>query len=121
MKHSVVVMMLILGMSPIALQAQQSGSKTPLTEVQARGRVLFRQRCDVCHVPTMQGVSTETYGPRLTKEIVIAGEGNVRRQIRDGGQLMPGFKYALQSSDIEAIIQYLKTVEKPVDSVEYSR
>jgi mono/diheme cytochrome c family protein len=121
MKYGVMILLLSLGMSSIALHAQQSGSKNSLSETEKRGQFLFRQRCDVCHVPGVSGSSTETFGPRLTKEIVLAGEGAARRQIRDGGPLMPGFKYALSTSDIEALIQYLKTVDKPLDSVEYSR
>jgi mono/diheme cytochrome c family protein len=115
------ILLLILAMVSVALHAQQSGSKSSLTETQKRGQFIFRQRCYVCHVPIATGPSSDTYGPRLTKEIVAAGEGAARRQIRQGGQLMPGFQYVLQASDIDAIIQYLKTVEKPVDSVDYSR
>ena len=71
---------------------------------------MFRQRCLVCHVKPMLGDSK--YGPRLSKEVVIGKEAFVRKQIMDGSDRMPGFKYGLQPHQVDAIIEYLKTVEK---------
>jgi mono/diheme cytochrome c family protein len=38
-------------------------------------------------------------------------EDAVRRQIAEGSPRMPAFKYALQPSEVEAILQYLKRVD----------
>jgi mono/diheme cytochrome c family protein len=37
----------------------------------------------------------------------------IRDYIRNGSKRMPGFKYGLEPSEIDAIVEYLKTVPKP--------
>lgn len=81
-----------------------------MTDTQKQGMLVFRQHCQVCHVRPMIGNSK--YGPRLSKEVVIGRETIAHRQITEGSEHMPGFKYGLQSGQIDAIIEYLKTVEK---------
>ncbi len=76
------------------------------------GRRLFQQRCAVCHTPPM--VISQPYGPTLNMSVVMGREDSVRATIREGEiGLMPGFKYGLEPVEIDAIIKYLKTVEKP--------
>lgn len=59
-------------------------------------------------------VISRTYGPALSKETVEGREDSVRLTIREGETgLMPGFRYTLEPAEISAIIDYLKTVEKP--------
>jgi mono/diheme cytochrome c family protein len=36
----------------------------------------------------------------------------IREYIRNGSKKMPGFKYGLEPSEIDAIVEYLKTVPK---------
>ena len=95
----------------LPLGAQQS-SGTPLTEAQKDGRRIFQQRCAVCH--TLPTVVSKRYGPALYKELVEDNEDNIRDTIAEGRQgLMPGFKYGLTRAEIDSIVVYLKTVNRP--------
>ena len=83
-----------------------------LIEQQQLGRRLFQQRCAVCHTPPM--AISKVYGPFLTRDKIIGREGAARSTIMDGETgLMPGFRFGMEPSQVEAIIEYLKTVEKP--------
>jgi mono/diheme cytochrome c family protein len=98
---------------PISLpmRAQQS-SATPLTDTQIDGRRIFQQRCAVCH--TQPTVVSKRYGPALYKEIVEDNEDNIREAILEGREgLMPGFKYGLTRPEVDSIVEYLKTVNRP--------
>jgi mono/diheme cytochrome c family protein len=95
----------------LPLCAQQS-SGTALTDAQKDGRRIFQQRCAVCH--TLPTVVSKRYGPALYKEIVEDNEDNIRGVILDGREgLMPGFKYGLARAEVDSIIEYLKTVNRP--------
>jgi mono/diheme cytochrome c family protein len=95
----------------LPLRAQQS-SGSPLTDAQKDGRRIFQQRCAVCH--TLPTVVSKRYGPALYKEIVEDNEDNIRDAILEGREgLMPGFKYGLARAEIDSIIEYLKTVNRP--------
>jgi len=95
----------------LPLRAQQS-SAAPLTDTQKEGRRIFQQRCAVCH--TLPTVVSKRYGPALYKEIVEDNEDNIRDVILEGREgLMPGFKYGLARAEIDSIIEYLKTVNRP--------
>lgn len=101
---------LFLTAFPLASRAQQSVSWSSLTDTQKQGDLVFRQHCLICHAKPMGGNSK--YGPRLSKEFVIGREAIVRRQIMEGSEHMPGFKYGLQPAQVDAIVEYLKTVDK---------
>ncbi|MGA7794442.1 MAG: cytochrome c [Candidatus Acidiferrales bacterium] len=93
------------------LRAQQS-SGAPLTDAQKDGRRIFQQRCAVCH--TLPTVVSKRYGPALYKEIVQDNEDNIRDVILEGREgLMPGFKYGLTRAEVDSIVEYLKTVNRP--------
>jgi len=95
----------------LPLHAQQTPA-TPLTDVQKDGRRIFQQRCAVCH--TLPTVVSKRYGPALYKEIVEDNEDNIRDVILEGREgLMPGFKYGLTRAEIDSIVEYLKTVNRP--------
>ncbi len=95
----------------LPLRAQQS-SGTPLTDAQKDGRRIFQQRCAVCH--TLPTVVSKRYGPALYKEIVEDNEDNIRDVILEGREgLMPGFKYGMTRAEVDTIIEYLKTVNRP--------
>jgi mono/diheme cytochrome c family protein len=98
---------------PFASFAQHSGSGSTLTDTQKEGRRIFQQRCAVCH--TLPTVVSKRYGPALYKELVEDNEDNIRDVIMDGREgLMPGFKYGLTRAEIDSIVEYLKTVNRPV-------
>jgi mono/diheme cytochrome c family protein len=81
-----------------------------LSDTELYGAFRFKQRCDACHGLQMS-LAPNTWGPQLSKRNVEGREDAVRRQISEGSARMPAFKYALQPSDIEAIIAYLKKVD----------
>jgi mono/diheme cytochrome c family protein len=95
----------------LPLRAQQT-SNASLTEMQKEGRRIFQQRCAVCH--TLPTVVSKRYGPALYKELVEDNEDNIREIIQEGREgLMPGFKYGLKREEIDSIVEYLKTVNRP--------
>ena len=95
----------------LPLRAQQS-SGAPLTDAQKDGRRIFQQRCAVCH--TLPTVVSKRYGPALYKEIVEDNEDNIRDVILEGREgLMPGFRYGLTRAEVDSIVEYLKTVNRP--------
>ncbi len=83
-----------------------------LNATQKLGRRVFQQRCAVCH--TKPTITSKMYGPVLYKGLVEGNEDHARETITNGATgLMPGFRYGLEPSEIDAIIEYLKTVDKP--------
>jgi mono/diheme cytochrome c family protein len=111
-RHFMLLLVLVLFPAvPLALHAQQTSS-APLTDTQKDGRRIFQQRCAVCH--TLPTVVSKRYGPALYKELVEDNEDNIRDTILEGREgLMPGFKYGLTRTEIDSIIEYLKTVNRP--------
>ena len=99
---------------PLAIPAQQDKSNSPVTlgETQILGRRIFQQRCAICHTESTPGA--RRYGPVLSKELVDGNEETIREFITNGSKgKMPGFKYGLEPSEINAIVEYLKTVPRP--------
>ena len=82
-----------------------------LSETEMLGRFRFRQRCALCHAAQTNLVTT-TWGPILTQKHVMGREAQVRTRILEGTLRMPAFKYALDAPTIDAIIAYLKRVER---------
>jgi len=102
---------LLLWMFPAALSARQSGAKAgELNKTQLLGRRIFQQRCGVCHT---QPTASPMYGIALYKDLVDGNEDMIRDYIQNGSKRMPGFKYGLEPDEIDAIVEYLKTVPKP--------
>ena len=112
MRYKFLSLLLLMAIHPPASPAQGSGA-TSLTDQQKTGQRIFQQRCSVCHtLPTIQ--STKTYGPALYKELVNGNEDRITEFIRSGSPgKMPGFRYGLEPKEIEAIVEYLKTVDRP--------
>jgi mono/diheme cytochrome c family protein len=76
-----------------------------LGEAEAKGRVLFAQRCANCH-----GGTRQRPGPLLGKATVEKlGDAAFREKVRQGSAMMPGFQYALQPAQIDQIVAFLKT------------
>jgi mono/diheme cytochrome c family protein len=111
MRYGIRVLIALLFASSVVVCSQTSADHS-LTETQKTGRRLFQQRCAVCHTPPM--VISKQYGPALNADTILGREESIRSTIAEGEiGLMPGFKYTLEPSEINAIIKYLKTVEKP--------
>ena len=106
-----------------AAQAQQPSSApsaaAALNEQQATGKRLFQQNCALCHLPEPERSKDPndegtSIGPRLNG---VFGpprsrpEALVKTFIQQGvAGKMPGFRYALEPAEIDAVISYLKTL-----------
>ncbi len=100
--------MLLLVTFPPAMAAQNSTGSRKTPNTLGLGQRIFEQRCPICHTPPI--ITSKVYGPSLSREMVEGNEDYVRKIILEGTDHMPGFRYALQSSEIDAVIEYLKTL-----------
>jgi mono/diheme cytochrome c family protein len=92
-----------------AANAQQGA----LSDNQKLGQHIVTQHCGVCHF-RIQINSTATYGPILSKASFDSGrDAELRGVIANGGPNMPGFKYLLEPAQIDAVVDFLKTVNAP--------
>ena len=82
-----------------------------LNDQQRLGRQVLGQSCGVCHLPPAR--SARTYGPVLSKASGGGDDALVRKVIVEGTPRMPGFKYMLQPTEIDAIIAFIRTVPTP--------
>ncbi len=74
-----------------------------------KGRVVWVQRCAYCH----DGVGTPTYatlGPWLDAD-TVSREAAVRQKLRTGSARMPSFQYALEPSQVDALMVFLRSVK----------
>lgn len=108
--------LIFLGIFPLTARAQQANTEKPLNNVQKLGQRIFEQRCGICHAPARPGF--QMYGTALYKDLVNGSEDAIKEIIRSGSSKMPGFKLGLQPSEIDAIVEYLKTVPKPPKNTE---
>ena len=92
-------------------QQQAPSAAKPLNDTQKLGQRVFQQRCGICHEAPRPGF--QMYGPALYKDLVAGSEDAIKEMIRTGTTKMPGFRYGLQPAEIDAIVEYLKTVPKP--------
>jgi mono/diheme cytochrome c family protein len=116
MSHVRWAILVFLGIFPLSVRAQQASTEKPLNDIQKLGRRVFQQRCGICHAPARPGF--QMYGPALHKDLVNGSEDAIKEMIRSGSSKMPGFKLGLQPSEIDAIVEYLKTVPKPPKNTE---
>jgi mono/diheme cytochrome c family protein len=116
LRHFRWALLITLGIFPLAAGAQQASAEKPLTDVQKLGHRVFEQRCGICHAPARAGF--QMYGPPLYKDLVNGSEDAIKEIIRNGSAKMPGFKLGLSATDIDAIVEYLKTVPKPPKSTQ---
>ena len=99
----------VLWLAGVALPAHAADSA--LDDGQRHGRALFVQSCGICHLKP--NLTSERYGPALSRATVDGREEGVRALIRGGSERMPGFQYELSAAQLDAIIAYLKTVPEP--------
>ena len=75
-----------------------------------RGRVLWVQKCAFCH----DGLGQPTYktmGPWLDQDLVKSlTDDAVKVLIQYGTARMPGFRYGLSPSQVDDLLNFLKTV-----------
>jgi mono/diheme cytochrome c family protein len=116
MKRSRWALAAFLAVFPIAARAQQTAVDKAPTSTQKLGQRVFEQRCGICHAPARPGF--QMYGPALYKDLVNGNEDTIKEMIRTGTAKMPGFRFGLDPSEIDAIVEYLKTVPKPVKNAD---
>lgn len=109
MTRTASVLLFLLTAWPQHASAQQA--RDGLTDQQRLGRQIVAQSCGVCHLPP--ALNAKTYGPPLNKGAGGGDDAVMREYILDGTPRMPGFKYFLQASEIDAIIAYVRTVPVP--------
>lgn len=111
MKYGSIALLLFVSF-PLILTAQNSGGgSTSPNDTVTQGRRLFQQNCSICH--TQATLTNPMYGPSLYRDVVNGKEDAIRDYIAKGSSKMPGFRYGLKGSEIDAIVEYLKTVPKP--------
>lgn len=114
MRYLAILFLFCLLGIPAMLHAQQTDSQGPLNETQREGRLLFQQRCPICHSSVM--ITHRPYAPILFKGLVEGNEDHVRETIQNGRPgRMPAFKYGMSAAEINAIIEYLKTITAPFE------
>jgi mono/diheme cytochrome c family protein len=86
----------------------QGAPDASFTETQREGLRLFSQSCGVCHTQVQQ--RTRQYGPVLSRETLGGDENLMREYIGNGTPRMPGFRFYFAPDQINAIVQYIKTV-----------
>src|SRR5580704_10660058 len=109
MKRTVPVLLILLTFGARSGLAQRADAN--LTAQQRLGRQILTQSCAVCHLPA--GPGAKTYGPSLNKSTLPEDDNAIREIILAGTTRMPAFKYFLQSSQIDAIIAFLRTIPAP--------
>ena len=110
MRHAIFALALILA-SAAGVAAQQTSPDAVLSETQKLGRRLYTQSCLECHA--RPHITAGLYGPALSRESA-GGQADVMRAfISEGTPRMPAFKYNFQPTEIDAIVEYLKTIPKP--------
>jgi len=111
-----------IGVLSGTLYAQQAQSSPPLTEAEKSGRKIFQTRCAMCHVgqePAVEMSSPNaerrpaTMGPLLSRANT-ANEATLKQKIKDGSVKMPGYKYTLTDHQIDQVVAFMKTVDKPM-------
>jgi mono/diheme cytochrome c family protein len=94
-------------------------SAPPLSDEAYQGRVVWLQRCAYCHDGVGQP-SYKTMGPWIDSDMVKAlGDDTTKELISTGTPNMPAFKYDLDTDQLNAVVEFLKTVspsQKPTDS-----
>ena len=102
--------------------AQQPPASAPLTAAEKSGRSIFQTRCAMCHVgqdPASEMASASeqrrpaTMGPLLSKTNTT-NETALRQTIKDGSVRMPGYKHALTDEQVDQVILFMKTIDKPL-------
>ncbi len=91
--------------------AAVAGQKGPEAKAEATsstdGKTIFKSQCASCHTLADAGTNG-TIGPNLDQlQLTLA---RVKRQVENGGGVMPAFKGRLTDAQIEAVSKYVATV-----------
>jgi len=102
----------LLSIAVLSLGAHGQSASVPLNKIQQSGMRLFQQRCQICHTfPTL--TAKHSFASVLYKDTVEGKEASAREAISKGRPgRMPGFQYGLEHSEIDSIIEYLRTLQE---------
>jgi len=105
-----------LFVAPLSEGQSQQSTSPPLSEKAKKGKDLFTDNCFICHDRDSDRV--KMLGPSLDglfkRKTLIVGkpvtEENVKEVIKMGPTPgMPGFRYKLSDTEIDALVEFLKT------------
>lgn len=82
---------------------------------QESGAALYQRNCASCHI------SAATIAPPLFRDMVQGRENDAKAVIKQGTPNMSGFQYLLNDSQIDAIIDFIKSKPDPIVSVNTDR
>ncbi len=111
-----------IGVLSGTLSAQAAQSSPPLNDAEKAGRKIFQTRCAMCHVgqePAVEMASPSaerrpaTMGPLLSRANTT-NESALKQKIKDGSAKMPGYKYTLTDQQVDQVVAFMKTVDKPM-------
>jgi len=102
--------------------AQSVPPAAALTPVEKAGRSLFQTRCAMCHVggEATSEMATPAAAPRastmgpLLSRANTTNEAALRQKIKDGSAQMPGYKYTFSDPQVDQVIAFIKTLDKPL-------
>ena len=96
----------------VGLSAQPTRPAATPTPIDA-GKKLFVQRCSVCHLPPLGPGEPRSYARSLVAFVKTKEAESVVRQIVQNGipSRMPGFKYGLESNEIDQIVAYVSSLK----------
>ena len=107
-----------MGSSAHSTPPSQSNESEQLNDQQRKGPAFLMQRCAFCHVPRTIKAGADFKAPSgpilagLFLDAKPAKEAMVRQIILKGVQgRMPGYEYSLAPDEIEAVIEYMKTLD----------
>ncbi|HEY2186259.1 MAG TPA: cytochrome c [Xanthobacteraceae bacterium] len=86
----------------------QPASSPALDGKELLGMRLFNQSCRVCH--TKPQMTSPLYGPELSQTSAGGSKEVMTEVISNGTPRMPGFKHHFDPAQIEAIVDYIRTI-----------
>lgn len=88
----------------VAANAGSEGFAEATAVTSTDGKVIFTKKCGSCHVLRAAG-TTGTTGPNL--DLLKPPFARAKRQVINGGRVMPAFKGVLTDAQIEAVARYV--------------
>jgi mono/diheme cytochrome c family protein len=82
----------------------QGGSAAPPSQLGTDGKAIFQAECSSCHT-LAAAKATGTIGPNLDQ--LKPAEARVKRQVENGGSVMPAFKGKLTAAQIAAVAKFV--------------
>jgi mono/diheme cytochrome c family protein len=101
----------------------------PASQNERLGRKAFQTRCAMCHVGQDPATELATdgarrppaFGPLLSKNSLRGDAAALKEKIKNGGPRMPPYKYALKDEQIDQVIAFMKTIERPLTQIAIAR